>query len=369
MWTKVSEQEHVPQVPRLSIRDRGEGLKGKDSPSDVVSGALPVKSDPEVAAFPPLSDDAPILSSDPSHPQLPDISLAGYAGSNASNEMLFKGMLDTGAAECVTGKREVGRFGLDHINWQEKDEGSSGESKEMEERSKNKLTEAVEARLNTAKSWVESRFDTGDIDIRSSASGLDRIISLAAPADTEYPGDPDSDRGNIEGSVFSERTEDTMATTSTEFSERSEEVAAAEQYLQFIAYDDLLRASFEEAQEQSRHSAEVLEAKMRVLLKKFARELRSEAHSEIQRKALPFLSQRAGFVARGLRALYWQDGASELDLGQRNASEARVVVQENEEDDEVSNARQGDSDLQFFFSHVEQFLWSSGALAKLREAP
>lgn len=363
MSAKVSEQEHVPQVPKLSIRDRGESLKGRDSPSD----AQPVKSDPEVAIFPPLFDDASILSPNPGHPQLPDIGLISYAGSNASNEMLFEGVLDTGSAECVVGGTVVSRFGLDHIDWQEKDEGSNEESKEMEERSKNKPTEATEARLNTAKTWAESRFDTGDTDIRSSASGLDTIISPAAPADAEYPWDPNSDRESIEGSVFSERTEDTMATTSTDFSDFSEEVTATEQYLQFIAYDDLLRPSFEEAQEQSRLSAEVLEAKMRVLLKKFARELRSEAQSEIQRKAFPFLSQRAGFVARGLRVLYWQDGASELDLGQRNASEARVVAQDNEEDDEVSNARRGDGDLQILFSHVKQFLLSSGAFAKLRE--
>ena len=269
MRAKVSEQERVPQVSRLSIRDRVESLKGRDSPSDVISDAQPVKSDPEVAIFPPLSDNTSILSSNPGHPQLPDI--------------------------------------------------------------------------------------------RSSTSGLDTITSPAAPADAEYP---NSDRESIEGSVFSERTEDTMATTGTDF---SEEVTATEQYLQFIAYDDLLRPSFEEAQEQSRLSAEVFEAKMRVLLKKFARELRSEAQSEVQRKAFPFLSQRAGFVARGLKVLYWQDGASELDFGQRNASEARVVAQENEEDDEVSNARRGDGDLQVLFSHVEKFLLSSGAFAKLRE--
>jgi hypothetical protein len=263
----------------------------------------------------------------------------------------------------------------------EEDEGLDGDNEESEEENEgldeeneNKLSEKSETTLHRANTWGDLRFNISETNIRSSASKLDTLITPAARKDAEYPRHLDSDEESIEGSIFSERTEDTMASTRTDFSDEAEEATAAQKFLRLIAYDDLLRPLFNKAQEQSRFSAKAFEAKMRVLLKKFARDLRFEAVSEMQRKAMPFLYQRAGFVARRLTSLYYrQDELSNLYFGQRSVGGATQEndeeneKDENEEEDDVLNARQADCDIQVLFSHVELFLLSSAAFAKLRE--
>jgi hypothetical protein len=95
----------------------------------------------------------------------------------------------------------------------------------------------------------------------------------------------------------------------------------------------------------------------------------------MQRKAIPFLSQRAGFVARRLTGLYyWREASLELDPEQRNASQTKTVSIEDDsqggedgDDDAAPNQLHADSDLEVRFSHVRHFLSSSAAFSKLRE--
>jgi hypothetical protein len=118
--------------------------------------------------------------------------------------------------------------------------------------------------------------------------------------------------------------------------------------------------------------------KIRLLLKKFARELRSEAEGKIERQAIPFISRRARSVARQLTLLwYWQDEASKFNPGQPGASQTRAAAHEtdaedaeDEEDEEkdVSNTHDSGRGVQDFFSHIKQFLLSSHAFAKLYES-
>ena len=227
--------------------------------------------------------------------------------------------------------------------------------------------------LDEEQEGLFEEYEMGETSVHSSASELNRTMFPAGYADPKSPRHLDSDEESMAQSIFSANSEDTII-TSTDFSEETEEATAAQMFFQFIAHDGSLRPLFEEAREQSGLLAKDFEATMRVLLKKFARELRSEAETEMERKAVPFLSQRAGFVARGLASIYyWQDEASDLDFGQHNAGQTRLVANEHhledgededEDDDEVSTAR---SEFRVLFSPVREFLSSSAAFAKLHE--
>jgi hypothetical protein len=173
-------------------------------------------------------------------------------------------------------------------------------------------------------------------------------------------------------SAFSGTSGVTLMSPGTDFSKGGETTAAQELFL-FIAYDDFLRPLFVAAPHQSGLSAEDFEAKLRVLLKKFARELQPEAESKIERQAIPFIYQYAGWIAHKITGLvYWEAKASDLNISQPNTRGATAAVREtdaeDEENEDIPNVQQSGGDIHDFSFHVEQFLSSSNAFAKLRES-
>jgi hypothetical protein len=194
-----------------------------------------------------------------------------------------------------------------------------------------------------------------------------RLSGTAEGPHLETVQQPDSDEESPAPSIFSDMSIDSIESSAMTYSE-VEMVNATKEYYNFIANDEIMSPLFNAAAKSSGLSAGEFEAKIRISLKKFARELYSEAESETQREAIPFISRRAKSVAHDLVNVHYRPSqgtqASTQAVEMRSGELASLDESSTDEDDKDETVVE---DLPDVFSGIRQFLLQSAAFAKLRE--
>jgi hypothetical protein len=139
---------------------------------DDIPGPLshPMNSHPDTAVLPSPSDNISIMSSNFGDGEVPEVSLVGYAASNASNETLFKGILDTGASVCIITDTAASRIGADQI-----DSSKSRVLLMLGEKLQTKGQVRIIFRLTTSHRRYSTLFDI--IPDNGSHSGVDAVLS------------------------------------------------------------------------------------------------------------------------------------------------------------------------------------------------